>query len=116
MASRRQKSQSLEQFEQLEELIRHTEADLASDMEVKTTCRESGVKREEEMEAEFFDLLKTLILELNDVETDVRTPPGEGDSPPRHVPHVEMRSSQTISSTRDAATQTEKKRSKCTIL
>ena len=138
MATLSHKSQSLEQFEQLEQLITQSEPGLAADMEVevRTTGRESGIfeltqlrdeeelraKREEEMEAEFFDLLKTLILELNDVKPDVRTPSGERHSPASgHVPGVERGGSQAISLTRDAATQTEtwdkkKKKSKCTIL
>ena len=151
-ATHLEKSHSLEQFERLEEeLMKESEAATASDgeAEVMLSSRESGifeltqsqdkdkaqVKREEEIEAEFFDLLNTLVLELNEVKTDVRFPPGEKytwgqlDLPHvRHVPELgpdespqdeEITTCQTRH-TSDAATQTDtrtkQKSWKCRIL
>ena len=148
-ATHLEKSHSLEQFERLEEeLMKESEAATASE-EVMVSSRESGifeltqsqdkdkaqVKREEEIEAEFFDLLNTLVLELNEVKTDVRFPPGEKyswgplDLPHvRHVPELgpdespqdeEITTCQTRH-TSDAATQTDthtkQKSWKCRIL
>ena len=148
-ATHLEKSHSLEQFERLEEeLMKESEAATTSE-EVMVSSRESGifeltqsqdkdkaqVKREEEIEAEFFDLLNTLVLELNEVKTDVRFPPGEKytwgalDLPHvRHVPELgpdespqdeEITTCQTRH-TSDAATQTDtrtkQKSWKCRIL
>ena len=173
MASQDERSQSEDQFEELEDLIRQSEAAIESVTELiqelagddweyldvspgqepltqyttdPSECqehRESGifeltepedsqelkVKRElskEEIEAEFHDLLNSLILELNDVKIDM----GDADNiPPAWppVPHQELEGETedritTRTTTEyfasDAATQTEikKKSQKCTIL
>ena len=159
MASQSDRSPSQEEMDELEDLIRQSEAaiesvteliqDLAGDdweqlSQVSTdpSCqqnRESGIfeltepadkeelelKRElrnEEIEAEFHDLLNSLILELNHVNTDFT----ENISSWPPVPHQDLEliaeDKKTTTTpeflTCDAATQTEikKKSLKCTIL
>ena len=169
MASQSEISQSEEQFEELEDLIRQSEAaiesvteliqelagddweylDVSSGQEQLTQyntepseCqehRESGifeltepedneelrVKRElskEEIEAEFHDLLNSLILELNHVKIDTRVTENIPACPPAHHQDLEREADDRITTAEyfacDAATQTEikKKSLKCTIL
>ena len=160
MASQSDRSPSQEEIEELEDLIRQSEAaiesvteliqDLAGDdweqlSQVSTdpSCqqnRESGIfeltepadkeelvelKRElrnEEIEAEFHDLLNSLILELNHVNTDfTENIPVWPPAPHQDLELIAEDKKTTTTPeflTCDAATQTEikKKSLKCTIL